>query len=101
MPVMAAPAMTGAAQTAPRKGRLKQCVTRGVFGRGMSLDQMPNDGKSQSEDQRILDPIHEAIDPGLVEAAANTDPGSARGTRKRRGRAVAAVGLRGVAVDAV
>jgi hydroxypyruvate isomerase len=40
LPVMAAPAMAGAAQSTPRKGRLRQCVTRGVFGRGMSLDQM-------------------------------------------------------------
>src|SRR5690348_13953663 len=40
LPVLALSA-GAAAQTsapAPNKGRLKQCVTRGVFGRGMSLE---------------------------------------------------------------
>ncbi len=36
---MAVPALAAAAPVA-RKGRLKQCVTRGCFGRGMSLDEM-------------------------------------------------------------
>ena len=39
--VIAASAATAAAQEPkPRKGRLKQCVTRGVFGRGAQLEDM-------------------------------------------------------------
>jgi hydroxypyruvate isomerase len=37
---LAASVGSAAAQTTPRKGRLKQCVTRGVFGRGMAMPQM-------------------------------------------------------------
>jgi hydroxypyruvate isomerase len=40
-PGLAASGVTSAvAQNVERKGRLKQCVTRGCFGRGMSLQQM-------------------------------------------------------------
>jgi hydroxypyruvate isomerase len=42
LPSIAAGAMAAAADDTPvvRKGRLKQCVTRGCFGRGMNLEQM-------------------------------------------------------------
>jgi hydroxypyruvate isomerase len=43
LPAMVAGGSTALAQSGsptPRKGVLKQCVTRGVFGRGMSLDDM-------------------------------------------------------------
>ncbi|HWC00104.1 MAG TPA: TIM barrel protein [Bryobacteraceae bacterium] len=40
LPALAAPALASGAPATARKGRLKQCVTRGCFGRGMSLDQM-------------------------------------------------------------
>ena len=33
-------AVASAADTVQRKGRLKQCVTRGVFGRGMPFEDM-------------------------------------------------------------
>jgi hydroxypyruvate isomerase len=39
-PAFAASAVSAGAQAVARKGRLKQCVTRGCFGRGMSLPQM-------------------------------------------------------------
>ena len=39
-PAVAASAFRAGAQTVARKGRLKQCVTRGCFGRGMSLPDM-------------------------------------------------------------
>jgi hydroxypyruvate isomerase len=38
--LVSALAAAGAARPAPRKGRLRQTVTRGVFGRGMPLEEM-------------------------------------------------------------